>query len=190
MFTGIVEEVGTVVSSKQQAFVNKLGVQTALITGDLKIGDSVSVNGVCLTVTEIADAKVYFDVMRETALVTNLSCLKIKDKVNLERALKVGDRLGGHFVTGHVDCLGILRAKAVKSNNISLTVSFPSKFMKFLVKKGSVSLNGVSLTIAEVKGNSFSVNIIPHTWKSTNLSLAKSGSKLNIEFDMLLKANN
>lgn len=187
MFTGIIEEKGVAQNIRKQAGMLKIFILADKILDNIKVGDSIAVNGACLTLSGIKEKILEFDVMKETLQVTNLLSLKKKDIVNLERALKVGDRVGGHFVTGHVDCLGILRRKITEQKNITLEISFPSQFMRYIIKKGSVSIEGISLTISDQKSGSFRVSVIPHTWEMTNLTHRKVGDKLNIEFDILLK---
>lgn len=187
MFTGIIEEIGIAKSILPKGNIKYLTIEAEVILGGIKIGDSVAVNGVCLSVVDIKNKKISFDVMKDTSDNTNIAKLRIGERVNLERALKVGERLSGHFVTGHIDCLGSLQKKIRIAETQTLVVKFPAEFTKFLVLKGSVSLDGASLTVQDLKRDSFSVSLIPHTLKTTNLGLRNTGDKLNLEFDLLGK---
>ncbi|MFH1562108.1 MAG: riboflavin synthase [Nitrospirota bacterium] len=162
---------------------------------DLKQGDSIAVNGVCLTVTEFSKHTLRHaqgdtfnvDIMPETLKLTNLSTLSIGKKVNLERAMRLGDRLGGHLVSGHIDGSGRIVKKSVEGENQILQISVPRQLSKYIVKKGSVSVEGISLTVAEIKGEEFTICLIPHTLKTTTLGKKDIGDLLNIEVDMLGK---
>lgn len=187
MFTGIVEELGTVKGLRQKGALGCLEIKAETTCRDAKIGDSISVNGVCLTIVHLADKTFSFQAMPETIQNTTLKKTKVGAKVNLERALKVGDRMGGHFVTGHVDCLGVIRSKRISRGNTELRIGVPSKFLKYLISKGSVAVDGISLTIADVKGGGFSVCVIPHTLKNTTLGFKTASELVNIEFDLLAK---
>lgn len=187
MFTGIVEELGRVRSVSRRGNVSLLAIEASKILEDIKIGDSISVNGCCLTIVKIERDVVSFEMMAETAKITNLGGLRVADKVNLERGLKVGDRVSGHFVLGHVDCLGIIRAKGYSRGNLAFTVSVPPEFLKYVFAKGSVSLDGISLTVADKRAGAFSVYIIPHTLKNTTLGFKNPSDKVNVEFDVLVK---
>ena len=187
MFTGIIEELGVVKGILSRGNTKYLTIEVKSILDGVKIGDSVAVNGACLSVVEIKNNKISFDVVKETSDNTNISRLRIEEKVNLERALKVGDRLSGHFVTGHIDCLGIIQKKVRIGDAQNLVVRFPIELSKFIVSKGSISLDGVSLTIQELKRDTFSIALIPHTLKTTNLALKNVGDKLNLELDLLGK---
>lgn len=177
MFTGIVEKVGKVKSLSS----NKLEVQVGK-SFDVKLGDSVCVSGVCLTVSNINGEFVSFDVSHESISVTTLKNTKANDIVNLERAMPANGRFGGHFVTGHVDSVGTIR-----KTGVDMQVEFNPQYAKFLVDKGSVCINGVSLTVNEVKDNLFRLTLIPYTLKETNLLELKVGDLVNIEFDVLAK---
>ncbi len=188
MFTGLIEEVSEVRCVARRSGMAHLEVEAGLISKGIKTGDSVAVNGVCLTVVKIKEGVLVFDVMRQTLQNTTLNQLKLKDKVNLERALKVGDRLGGHFVTGHVDCIGVVRLKKVSQANVSFHIGIAPEFLKYLISRGSVAVDGISLTVAEVQKGGFSVGIIPHTLEKTILKSKTTGDKVNIEMDMLVKS--
>ena len=189
MFSGIVEELGRLVKIQRRSNLIYLEIKTDLVCQDIKIGDSISVNGVCLTVISLKDNTIGFQVMQETAKITNLGILKINDQLNLERSLKLGDRISGHLVQGHIDCLGIIRRKTFVNNNLCFEIAVPQSFIKYIVPKGSVAVDGISLTVVEKKANIFSVYIIPHTLKNTTLGFRRPSDKVNIEFDLLIKAN-
>ena len=187
MFTGIVKELGKVRRISGLGGVYKLSVEAKDIAGGLNIGESVSVNGACLTLTGKDKNVLDFDVMGETFKRTNISKLKIGESVNLELALRAGDPLGGHFVTGHIDCVGRIREIRRASDNYSIEVVFPGEYKKFVVEKGSISLDGISLTVGSVGGGKTIVHIIPHTLKVTTLGSKRPGDEVNIEFDIIGK---
>ncbi|MBU4252834.1 MAG: riboflavin synthase [Candidatus Omnitrophica bacterium] len=187
MFTGIVEELGKVKKITQRSGITRLEISAKQTLIDTKIGDSIALNGVCLTAVAIGDAYFSFEVMQQTLKNTNLGLFRIGQMVNLERSLKVGDRISGHFVSGHIDCLGLIRRKVLRNGNLELAVAIPVLFMKYCLAKGSISLDGVSLTLANQRAGVISVNIIPHTLKNTTLSFKGPSDKLNVEFDMLAK---
>jgi len=189
MFTGIVEELGRIKNITTRSGVMYLEISAKEILLETKIGDSIAVNGVCLTVVSLGEYSVSFEVIQTTSKNTNLGLLKIGQAVNLERSLKVGDRVSGHFVSGHIDCLGSVRRKSLRNGNLELAVAIPPLFMKYCLSKGSISLDGVSLTLADQRANLISVNIIPHTFKNTTLSFKGPSDKLNVEFDILAKRN-
>lgn len=187
MFTGIVEELGRVrkISPRAGMVILEIDAQKALL--DTKIGDSIAVNGVCLTAVAVKGTFFGFEVMQQTFKNTNLGLISIGQLVNLERSLKVGDRVGGHFVSGHIDCLGLVRRKTIRNGSLELAISVPPAFIPYCLPKGSISVDGISLTLASIRANIFTVCIIPHTLKNTTLSLAAASDKLNIEFDILAK---
>jgi riboflavin synthase len=182
MFTGIITEIGKV----KARVGGKLEITAPQSVTELKIGDSICVNGVCLTVVKKDNETFSADVLTETLSRTNLVKLKKGDLINLELALKVGDRLGGHIVTGHVDCTGKLIRKYKKQNDTVLEIEVPLAFGKNIIQKGSVAVNGISLTVASIVRNKLNVHIIPHTLKSTNLINCKIGQLINIETDKYL----
>jgi len=190
MFSGIVEELGELKKISKRGNVALFEVQAKKIKEDIKIGDSVSVNGACLTVIKNELDVLSFEVMPQTFNETNLMTLKIKDKVNLERALKIGDRLSGHFVTGHIDCIGIIRHKKYVNDNLCFEIVIPAKFMNYILPRGSIAIDGISLTIVDKRSNTFTVYIIPHTLKNTTLGFKAPSDKVNIEFDILAKRAN
>jgi len=187
MFSGIVEELGRVARISRGGNITRIEITAENILSGVKIGDSISVNGVCLTVVAIKNGTFTFEAMPETMKVTNLGVLKIADKVNLERSLKVGDRVSGHFVLGHIDCLGIIRKKSYLNGNLAFDVAIAPEFIKYCLLKGSIAVDGISLTIAGKKSNVFSVYIIPHTLINTTLSFKGPSDKVNVEFDLLAK---
>jgi len=185
MFTGLVEDLGKVRFVKPSRGGIKLGVETSL--GDVKIGDSVAVNGACLTAVGIDKNLLTFDVSQETLNRTNLRFLKTGDFVNLERALTPDKPLGGHIVQGHVDTLGKIERFVPVGEHRLLTVSFPEEYTLYTVEKGSIAVDGISLTINRVGPNFVEINVIPHTYERTNLKFRKKGDFVNLEFDILGK---
>ncbi|HDH05281.1 MAG TPA: riboflavin synthase [Nitrospirae bacterium] len=195
MFTGLVETFGLVTSVKNTG--NGIRLSLKPLSGfDVQQGDSISVNGVCLTVTKIPPGPplakggredISFDVSPETLQSTNLGELKISDKVNLERALRLSDRLGGHIVTGHVDGAGTIKDKKKAGEYTFYTFDTPAEILKYIVKKGSIAIDGISLTVVDLDNKSFSVAIIPHTFTATNISDKGVGDKVNIEADIIGK---
>ena len=185
MFTGIIEEMGIVKSIKSKVIT----IEANKIFDDLKLGDSVAVNGTCLTVSSFSNKIFNADITSETLSRTNLGDLKSGFKVNLERALTLNGRLGGHIVSGHIDGVGIIKNISKKSEDIELVIEVPTNLMKYIIEKGSVAVDGISLTVAKVDNNknNFSVAIIPHTLKETVLYYKKAGDKVNIENDIIGK---
>jgi riboflavin synthase len=187
MFTGLVEEKGMLVNKIKTGNGYRLVLTANKVFDDLEIGNSISVNGVCLTVVELKEKTFSVDTIEETLKKTNLGHLNNNDKVNLERPLKAEARLGGHFVLGHVDTTGIVDSVKELSNSHFMTISFPENFRKYLIYVGSVAIDGVSMTVAEVSKTTFSIGIIPHTWSETVFSTKKPGDTVNLEFDVLGK---
>lgn len=186
MFTGIVEECGEVRDLRAVETGAELWVRSSF-SGEVELGESVAVNGACLTVTEVADDAMRFDLLHETLRLTNLGDCVSGAPVNLERSLRIGDRLSGHFVQGHVDaCAEVLEYRR-SGRDHRLTVSLPGEFAHLMVHKGSVCVNGISLTVAELKEDRFTLWIIPHTHEVTSLSAVAAGSRVNLEFDLLAK---
>jgi len=190
MFTGIIEGIGTVLKIQKNT-KNRSAYQMIIDLGKhskgLKIGQSVALNGVCLSVTNISKNKCNFEMIDETIKKTDLGNLKVGGKVNIERSLKVGDRMEGHFVLGHVDGVGIIQRIEKKPKEVKLWLEVPKKLTKYVVKKGSIALDGISLTVVDVNKNKASVCMIPHTMKVTNFNSKKVGDKINIETDILGK---
>lgn len=187
MFSGIIEELGQVKRISKRGNITLFEFKANKVLEDTKIGDSISVNGTCLTVIKRESDSLAFEVMPETLRVTNLGTLRVADKVNLERSLKVGDRLSGHFVTGHIDCIGLIRKKDYINGNSCFEVTIPVQFMKYILPKGSIAVDGISLTVVDRRSNTFSVYIIPHTQRNTTLGFKGPSEKVNIEFDILAK---
>jgi len=187
MFTGIIEEIGTVKSVTKQAFGASLTINCQKVLEDTKTGDSICVNGVCETVVNIASDTFSVDISPQTLNVTNLCNLKPGDSVNLERALTLNSRLGGHLVTGHTDCRGKLAAVQNLDEFNNLTFELPEEYSKYVATRSSVSVDGVSLTVAQTAGNNFTTAIIPHTYENTTLRYLKPGDCVNIETDILAK---
>ena len=187
MFTGIIEEIGTISTVRRNPLEATLTISAEKIFSDLKIGDSVAVNGVCLTASEISGNTFTADVMNETFHRSSLSELKSGSPVNLERAMAADGRFGGHIVAGHVDGTGIITNIRKDDNAVWYTISADSSIMKYIIEKGSVAIDGISLTVAEVLKDSFSVSVIPHTAKETILSQKKLGDTVNLENDLVGK---
>jgi len=186
MFTGIIEAVGTLAGLTPTAAGYQIRIRTALAP-ELKTGDSLAVNGVCLTVTLIEDTTVGADIGPETAQVTSLGGLSPNAAVNLERSLPVNGRLGGHLVQGHVDGVGIVDGVRAEAEAHWLTISHPPSLGRYFIRKGSVAVDGVSLTVAELGDAYFDVQIVPYTWTATNLRALRTGDKVNLECDMIGK---
>lgn len=186
MFTGLVEALGTVVSLEQKGEQARLCIAIPF-SKELSLGDSVAMNGCCLTVAEISGADIAFDVLAQTLRVTSLGKLAAGSVVNLERALKVGDRLGGHFVQGHVDGTGVILSLEEDGQDHVVEISLPAEIHRLCVGKGSIAIDGISLTIAELKSESAVFWITPHTFSHTNIRDAKAGDTVNLEADMLAK---
>ena len=187
MFSGIIEELGEVKAISRRGNFTLFEVKADKVLEETAIGDSISLNGVCLTVIKKSPGILAFEVMPETLKVSNLGLLKPYSKVNLERSLKIGSRLSGHFVTGHVDCTGVIRKKNYINNNLCFQLAYPAEFVKHVLPKGSVAIDGISLTIVDRKAGSFNVYIIPHTLKNTTLGFKGPSDRVNIEFDILAK---
>ncbi|UCE04506.1 MAG: riboflavin synthase [bacterium] len=187
MFTGIIEEIGTIKEIKSQGSARRFQIRAATILDDLVVDQSVSVNGVCLTVVEIGNSFFSADAVAETLAKSTLSQLRRKDKVNLERAMRLQDRLGGHLVQGHVDGVGAIRQLTHQSQASKLTVAIPEELERYTIQKGSIAFDGVSLTIANKEQNLITVAIIPHTMKQTVFQFKESGDLVNIEVDFLAK---
>lgn len=186
MFTGIVEECGEVVDLTPVESGAVLKVRSSF-SDETEIGESVAVNGACLTVTSVEDGVMRFDLLHETLRLTNLGDLVAGDPVNLERSLRIGDRLSGHFVQGHVDACAEVLAYERSGPDHRLEIALPKDFAHLTVHKGSICVNGISLTIAELGEESFTLWIIPHTHEVTSLKSAEAGSRVNLEFDLLAK---
>jgi riboflavin synthase len=187
MFTGIVRERGTVVAADATAVGRRLVVEAPTTAPETVIGDSISIDGVCLTATDVADGRVAFDAVPETLSRSTLGHLDPGAEVNLEPALRAGEPLGGHYVQGHVDGVGHIRALDREGESLRVTIEPPPELLRYCVEKGSVTVQGVSLTIAELHDDAFTVALIPHTLEVTTLGTAAIGDELNIEVDVLAK---
>lgn len=187
MFTGLVEETGKVVSFAPAQNAWSLQLAAQVVPADVAVGDSVAVNGCCLTVVRFDAGHLWFELLEESRRLTNFRELKPGSLVNLERSLKPESRLGGHFVSGHVDALGSVEVFEPRGKDHYLRVAAPAGFGRYLVSKGSIAVDGISLTVAEVAGDSFAVWLIPHTLAATNLREKQAGSGVNLEFDLLAK---
>ena len=190
MFTGIVEGVGTV-NKISKITKNRSAIEMTIDLGKqvkgLKIGQSVALNGVCLTATKLSKSKCIFEMIEETTKKTDLGNLKVGGIVNIERSLKAGDRLEGHFVLGHVDGVGVIKKIVKKSKEVQVYFELPKSLAKYVVKKGSIAIDGISLTVVDIKKTLASVSLIPHTIEITNFYTKKVGDKVNIETDILGK---
>lgn len=187
MFTGIVEEIGTVVSVSQGTKAAKLTLQGNLIFEDMHIGDSIAVNGVCLTVTEKTSNTFIVDVMPETLRRSSLGKLTKGSKVNMERAMAAKGRFGGHIVSGHIDGTGEIESFVKEDNAVWVTINASSKLLKYIIEKGSITIDGISLTVAYVDNRCFKVSLIPHTAANTTLLTKKAGDIVNLENDIVGK---
>lgn len=187
MFTGLIEQVGKVCSLQVMGNAGRLAVTGRFPTGSVAIGDSIAVNGVCLTVVAMGGERYDFDASPETISRTSLKNLKPGSAVNLERALRLGDRLGGHIVSGHVDCVARVEERHESSGNIRFTFRLPVEHARHVVAKGSITVDGISLTVNDVKGVLCTVNVIPHTAAATTLQSRRVGDEVNIETDLLAK---
>ena len=187
MFTGLVEETGALLALERSAGGARLSVRAPLVAADAWLGDSVAVNGCCLTVTAREGETLYFDLLEETLARTNLGQLAAGAPVNLERALAAHARLGGHFVQGHIDTISrVLEFKPAGADH-RLEIALPGEFARYVAFKGSIAIDGISLTVAEVRQASFIAWIIPHTLTTTNLRARLAGESVNLEFDLLAK---
>ena len=187
MFTGLVEGVGEITGMRRLAEGLRLAVAPPFPVAELTLGESVAVSGACLTVVAVKGRAFQVDVSPETLAKSTLSLKKVGDRVNLERALRLGDRLGGHLVTGHVDGLGVLRELRSGPEHQVLTFALPADLAPLVIEKGSIAVDGVSLTVNAVSGNTFQVNIIPFTAKDTTLAGLKVGDQVNLETDIIGK---
>ena len=187
MFTGIIEGLGSIKDMQQAGQGKQLILNTDFALDETQIGDSIAVNGVCLTVTALENRRFYADVSPETLAKTTLGKAKVGDRVNLERALRLSDRIGGHLVTGHVDGLGSIRQKKREGNSVIVSIGVPESIARYMIKKGSVAVDGISLTVNHINRKGFAVSIIPHTAKMTTIDRCKIGDLVNIETDIIGK---
>ncbi|MFM9030570.1 MAG: riboflavin synthase [Opitutaceae bacterium] len=187
MFTGIVEETGRVLSFEPRAEAWSLRVAARVVLEGLATGDSIAVNGCCLTAAESDAGGIRFDVLEETRRLTQFAALGPGGQVNLERSLRRGGKMGGHFVTGHVDAIGTIDVFEARGKDHYLRVRVPREFSRLVVRKGSIAIDGISLTVAENGDDFLAVWIIPHTREVTNLAARRAGDPVNLEFDLLAK---
>ncbi|MBI4688773.1 MAG: riboflavin synthase [Nitrospirae bacterium] len=189
MFTGLILEMGDITAVKKRSGGAILSLRANEIASDAETGDSISVNGVCLTVTELRtqNSELFFDLSDETLRSSNLGSLKTGDKINLEPSLRANSKIGGHFVTGHVDTVGKIRSKINVGDMMKVEIEAPADVINFLVEKGSVAVDGISLTVVDVLRDGFRVVIIPHTARLTTIGLKSAGDTVNIEVDILGK---
>jgi riboflavin synthase len=187
MFTGIIEELGTIVAIEDQEDAKRITIQGPLVTSDVSRGDSIAVSGACLTAIELEGDKFTADVMNETLRLTSLGGAKVGDRVNLERAMNATTRFGGHMVLGHVDGLGEIRNRELSENWEWVRVNVPADLMRYIVLKGSITVDGVSLTVNEIGEGFIGLSLIPETMRLTTLGSKQPGDKVNIEVDIMAK---
>jgi len=187
MFTGIIEELAQIKSIKPRKKGIRYSISADFVMDDVKIGDSISFNGVCLTIVETKKNSFCMDLVEETLNKSNLGELKVGDYVNLERAMKATDRFGGHIVQGHVEMVGVILEKQIHGDEAILSVGLDPEWMRFCIPKGSITLDGVSLTITKINGNIIEVSLIPHTLENTTLGVKDKSDTLNIETDIIGK---
>ena len=187
MFSGIVEVLGDVRSMASGDSGARISIEAGALVEGVKLGDSIAINGACMTVVAFGNSIFEADISPESLRMTNLGDLKAGEKVNLEKALVLGDRLGGHMVTGHIDGMGKIRERKADGDSIWLTVEAPPDVMRYLVFKGSIAVDGISLTVATCDEDSFSIAIIPHTSEHTTLTAKRDGAVVNLEADLIGK---
>jgi riboflavin synthase len=187
MFTGIIEEIGTIESVQLKSENYTLMIRATKILDDIHLGDSIAINGVCLTVTSFTDSGFTADIMPETLKASNIQDLGVGSKVNLERAMAAGGRFGGHFVSGHIDGTGKIITKNSVKNAVYYEIEVDHQLLKHIIKRGSVAVDGTSLTVFEVSQNTFTISLIPLTQKDTVIGLKNAGDIVNIECDMIGK---
>ncbi|PIU52600.1 MAG: riboflavin synthase [Deltaproteobacteria bacterium CG07_land_8_20_14_0_80_60_11] len=187
MFTGLVEGIGEIVGLTPMAEGLRLVVKTSFPAAELTLGESVAIAGACLTVVALAPPRASFEVSPETLAGTTFPLKKVGDRVNLERAVRLGDRLGGHLVTGHVDGVGVVRELRPGPAHIQMKFELPAALSRFVIEKGSIAVDGVSLTVNICQGHTFTVNVIPHTARETTLAALKVGGRVNLETDIIGK---
>jgi riboflavin synthase len=187
MFTGIIEELGTIQTLTNARDGARIVVNAPTILSDAKIGDSIAVNGVCLTVVEMTSSSFVADVSAETLRRTSLKQMRVGSKINLERPMTPNARFGGHIVQGHVDAIGEFASAKQEGESWNVRVKFPPELGKYIVEKGSITVDGISLTVAALGIDWFEIAVIPHTWKVTNLGTLKRGDAVNLEVDIIAK---
>jgi riboflavin synthase len=187
MFTGIVEEAGEVISFEEGANAWRLKVAARLVTEGLHLGDSVAVNGCCLTAVAFSETEIEFDLLAESVRLTSIGSVGPGGKVNLERALLPTTRMGGHFVSGHVDGMGVIQAIEPRGKDFYFRIKPEVNKLKYIVSKGCITVDGISLTVAEVDESGFAIWLIPHTMRMTNLHTKRVGDSVNLEYDLIAK---
>jgi riboflavin synthase len=187
MFTGIIVEMGEVTAVQKKGGITHLFLNSSEVIKDAKIGDSISVNGTCLTLVDIKGNNMRFDLSSETLRSSNLALLQSGDRVNLEPSLRPDSKLGGHFVSGHVDDIGRIKSSIKIGDTLKVEIEVPDRILNFLIEKGSVAVDGISLTVVDILKRSFTVMIIPHTAKLTTLGFKGPGDTVNVEVDMIGK---
>lgn len=187
MFTGIVRELGVVVEAEEAGGGRALGVQAPATAARTRVGDSIAIDGCCLTATEVADGTIRFHAVPETIARSTLGALERDQQVNVEPAIRAGEELGGHYVQGHVDAVGRIRSVEAEGQGLRVVVAAPDAVLRYCVEKGSVTVDGVSLTVAELVDDAFSVALVPHTLEATTLSALRPGRAVNLEADVLAK---
>ena len=187
MFSGIIEAIGEIRSLRKDAKGARISIEAPGVLDGVNLGDSIALNGVCVTVVDFDDRKFEADLSVETLRRTNLGELEVGGRCNLERAMALGERLGGHLVSGHVDGVGRIRDRKNEGDSIWLTFEAPVEVMRYVVYKGSIAVDGISLTVAACDGETFSVSIIPHTSEQTTLTEKKDGAAVNLEADLIGK---
>ena len=187
MFTGIVEETGKVISFSEQASAWRLVLESHVVAKDLQMGDSVAVNGCCLTAVAFSEDRIEFDLLEESKRLTSIGEVGVGARVNLERALLPTTRMGGHFVSGHVDGTGLIKAIEPRGKDFFFRIKASSDSLRYIVHKGCITVDGISLTVAEVDESGFAIWLIPHTMEVTNLHTKQVGDLVNLEYDLIAK---
>ena len=188
MFTGIIQAVGTVASTENRGGDLRLGINTGMLPlADVQIGDSIAVSGVCLTAVELSATGFVADVSAETLGLTTLGGLKVNDRINLEKALTLATRLGGHLVSGHVDGIGEVIAREADSRSVRFSIRAPDELARYIATKGSICVDGISLTVNAVDGANFALNIVPHTLAETTMQDFRPGRAVNLEVDLIAR---
>ena len=187
MFTGIVRELGVVVEAEEAGGGRALAVRAPATASHMRVGDSIAIDGCCLTATEVADGTIRFQAVPETIARSTLGTLQRDEQVNVEPAIRAGEELGGHYVQGHVDAVGRIRSVEAEGQGLRVVVEAPEAVLRYCVEKGSVTVDGVSLTVAELANDVFSVALVPHTLEATTLAALRPGQAVNLEADVLAK---
>ncbi len=187
MFTGLIEEIGIINKIDSIPGGKSISISADKVLEDTKVNDSICVDGVCLTVTKISSSSFTVDAVGATLTKTTFINVRVNGQVNLERAVRLSDRLGGHLVQGHVNGIGQILNIVKLGNNYSLDIRIPNELQRYIISEGSIALNGISLTIAGINGSTVNISVIPHTWNNTSLKFAKIGDHLNIETDLIAK---